>query len=125
MLTSNKRSRFSATRVVILIALFSTTLATFASIGGEKSKSRKGSLSSVFSPIRTSSGFTLKSGFNYRGTMILKEVKTNEAVSYNSLIRYQKGNATYILPNRYKVALTQDASKSNLQMVNLKIKLCK
>jgi nucleoside permease NupC len=125
MLTNNKRSRFSATRVVILIALFSTTLVTFASIGGEKLKNRKGSLSSVFKPLKTSTGFSLKSGLNYRGTMILKEVKTNESVSYSSLIRYQKGNATYILPNHYKIALTPNAERSNLQMVNLKIKLCK
>lgn len=125
MLIKNKLSWFSGRRAIALFAFVCATVVTFASIGGEKSKNRKGSLASVFVPLKTSTGFTLKSGLNYRGSLVLKEIKTKESVSYSSLITYQKGNATYILPNRYKVSLRPASTTSNLQMLNLKIKLSK
>ncbi len=109
------------------MSLLGITFLTFASIGGDKNKSKKTSLQSVFTPIRTTRGFTLKDGLNYRGSLVLKHQKTADYISYNSLITYQKGNATYILPNKYRVPVRPQevTSKSNLQLLQLRIKLCK
>lgn len=115
---------FNLRKISICLLLVGLTYFTFASIGGGKNKSnhiRKAS----FNPIKTSKGFSVKSGLNYRGTVILKEERTPGYISYNSLVTYQKGNATYILPNKYNVSLAHNATRSNLQMLNVRIKLCK
>jgi hypothetical protein len=111
--------------MAISALLLGITFFTFASIGGDKNKSKNSSLQSGFTPIRTSRGFTLKEGLSYRGSMILKQEKSPNFISYNSLVTYQKGNSTYILPNKYRVSLTPEVNKTNLQLLQLRIKLCK
>lgn len=110
---------------MLSVGLVGVTFFAFASIGGDKNRAKSSSVKSGFSPLKTSSGFTLKSGLNYRGSVLLNEERTAKYITYTSLITYQKGNATYILPNKYKVYLGSDNNKSSLQMLNLHIKICK
>jgi hypothetical protein len=125
MLKSSKIS-FSHCRIAtIILVLVGFTVFTFASIGGGKNKSRNSFVKEEYKPIRTSQGFTLKSGAQYRGSMIVREVKTSSHVTYNSLVTFQKGNTTYILPNKYKLSIAPSSNHSNLQMLNLKIRICK
>ena len=114
-------------KMSISFLLLGLTFFTFASIGGDKNKSKKSSIQSGFTPIRTNRGFTLKEGLAYRGSLIIRQERTPNSINYNSLITYQKGNSTYILPNKYKVALASDAAthKTSLQLLQLRIKLCK
>ena|ERR1700712_5778690 len=126
MLKLNNQSGISIRKTAFSAILLGLTFFAFASIGGDKNKSKNNSLQSGFTPVRTSQGFTLKEGLNYRGSMILKQDRDFNYVSYNSLVTYQKGNATYILPNKYKVPLkADDLNRSSLQLLQLKIKLCK
>ena len=127
MLKLTNISGLNLRRVSISTILVGLTFFTFASIGGDKNKSKSASLHSNFNPIRTNRGFTLREGITYRGSMILKQEKTSTSISYNSLITYQKGNSIYILPNKYKVPLKpeQSSPKTNLQLLQLKFKLCK
>jgi hypothetical protein len=110
-------------RGTTLFFLVGFTFFAFASIGGDKNKSKSKAVGSSFLPLRTAKGFTLKSGSSYRGNIILKEERVHGAISYNSLITYQKGNSTYILPNRYRIPVS--TQKTSLQLINLRFKLCK
>ena len=98
----------------------------FASMGGEK-KNRKGSrLTTDFVPIRTSAGFTLKAGPSYKGSLLLNQEKSGSQLSFNTLITYQKGNTTYIMPYNHRVNINKaGASGDNLQLLRLKVKLNK
>ncbi|MCG7857949.1 hypothetical protein [Flavihumibacter sp.] len=98
----------------------------FASMGGEK-KNRKGSkLTADFVPIKTSSGFTLKAGPSYKGSMIFKQEKSASHLTFNTLITYQKGNTTYIMPYNHRVTISKSgAAQDNLQLLRLKVKLNK
>lgn len=116
---------FNLRKISICILLVGLTYFTFASIGGGKNKSNRNIHKAAFTHIKTSNRFSVKSGLNYRGTVILKEKRTADFITYNSLVTYQKGNIMYILPNKYNVSLTHNANRSNLQMVNVRIKLCK
>ena len=118
----------------ILKALNKKTLTSFilvcfaamaiASMGGGKSKTKKSSVKPEFIPIRTTNGFTLKAGPDYRGSFILGQDKNNASISYNSIVTYQKGNTTYILPYKYKLqSCSFQSEKSNLQMFNLRLKI--
>ena len=113
-------------KVAICAALIGVTAFSFASIGGGGNKSKNQRVSSGYTPIRTTNGFSLKSGPTYRGTLIMNEERSKNFVAFNSLVTYRTGNTTYILPNRYKVTTgCQHETRSNLQLLNLKIKLGK
>jgi hypothetical protein len=107
---------------VIIVSL------AFGSKGGDD-KGRKGNtkMKSDFVPIRISSSF-LKNGFTYSGSHIFSIQKEKTAFSFNTLVTYQRGNTTFIIPYKYKVntgALSLSPAKSNLQMVGLKISMHK
>jgi hypothetical protein len=99
----------------------------FASKGGGGDKKNKTvPLKTEFTPIRTTGNFTLKSSPAYSGSFFLGEEKTKTTVSFNTLVTYEKGNSIFIMPYKYKVnipGLQDGAGKTNLQLLDLKIKM--
>ncbi len=88
---------FSGKKAAVLTLICAMTIAAFASLGDGKSKSKKVSLlnnRSVVAPGK----FSLRSGYQYRGSQIIDQQKSNNVITLNSLVTYQKGNMTYILP---------------------------
>jgi hypothetical protein len=88
------------TAAFILITV--TAIAAFASLGDGKSKGKKASLlnnNSSFIPGK----FSLKSGYQYRGSQVINQQKTNNVLNLNSLVTYQRGNMTFILPIKTSV----------------------
>ena len=117
--------RIKTLKITALILLTGFTFAALGSIGGG-TKAKSGSLARAeFSPIKTSRGFTLRSGLTYKGSLVLKQERTNSSITYSSLITYEKGNSTFILPNKYKFSFAPTDAKNCLQLINLKIKLSK
>ena len=112
-------------KITAVILLTGVTFAALGSIGGGTKAKSNGLVRAEFSPVKTSRGFTLRSGLTYKGSMILKQERNNSIISYNSLIAYEKGNSTFLLPNKYKLSLSPSNAKNCLQLVNLRIKLSK
>jgi hypothetical protein len=118
-----KKSLISATMLgVVVIAL--------ASSGGGKKKSSNASLGII--PIKANGTFTLKSKPHYSGSHALGSLNMKNATVYRSLITYQKGNTTFILPSKYRISNSSKLSfgtcntyKSNLKMLDLKVNLSK
>jgi hypothetical protein len=94
---------------------------SFASMGGGGTKPKASVSSALFTPIRATSVFTLKAGPSYRGSNIFNNTKVDNFITFNSVITYQKGNTTYILPYKHRVSIS--AGKSNLQVVNLRVNI--
>ncbi|MBC8034327.1 MAG: hypothetical protein H7Y03_09285 [Chitinophagaceae bacterium] len=120
----------------VLVCLFLATGITaisFASVGlggggggGEKSKGADNtSLSSLgLSHIRSNNGFstnafTLKASRSYKSSALFSDTKKQSISTVNTVVTYQKGNTTYILPYKHRVSIA--AAKSNLQAVNVKV----
>ena len=114
-----------ALKITAILLLTGFTFAALGSIGGGTKAKSSGLIRAEFSPIRTTRGFTVRGGLTYKGSMILKEERTKSFINYNSLIAYEKGNSTFLLPNKYKLSLTPSNSRNCLQLFNLKIKLSK
>lgn len=121
-----KKSIVSATMLgVVLFAL--------ASSGGGKKKTSS-TLGVI--PISAKGTFTLKSRPSYSGSHILS-VGDKASTTYRSVITYQKGNTTYLIPSKYNMANNGSTNskicfksptlsfRSNLNIVDLKIRLCK
>jgi hypothetical protein len=85
------------TRKLVTLFLIGLSVAAFASLGDGKTKGKKSSLLNS-RPTVTPGRFTLKSGYQYRGSQIINQQNQNNTFTRNSLVTYQKGNMTYILP---------------------------
>ena len=85
------------TRKLVTLFLIGLSVAAFATLGDGKSKGKRSSLLNS-KPTITPGKFTLKSGYQYRGSQIINQQTQNNTFTRNSLVTYQKGNMTYILP---------------------------
>lgn len=75
--------------------------------GSSERKSRKLYSLSNFNKnfYKSLSPFSLRSGFEYKGTQLLRQrQETNGDVTFTSMMRYEKGNTTYIYPYVHKVS---------------------
>lgn len=113
--------------IICCAMIGAVAFAAASSGGGDKRKSEP--LKPEFAPIRTTNGFTLKSGPSYMGSNLLSSERKNNLVTYNTLVTYQKGNTVYILPQQIKMSITPASSfkpttfRSNLNLLDLKINL--
>ena len=91
---------------LVTLLLVSLSVACFATLGdgGKKSAKPKGLLTqqSNHYDYRT---FSLKSGYHYRGSQPFSLPEQNSFIMLNTVVTYQKGNATYILPMKKRVLL--------------------
>ena len=85
------------TRKLVTLFLIGLSVTAFALVGDGRSKGKKGSLLNS-KPTITPGKFTLKSGYQYRGSQIINQQNQNNTFTRNSLVTHQKGNMTYILP---------------------------
>jgi hypothetical protein len=114
-------------KLVICASLVAIVGLAFASKGGGGDKQKANTpLKTNFVPIRTTTGFTLKVGPTFSGSTIISTQTTREYVSFNTLITYQHGSMTYILPHTYKInssVYLRNNSGSNLSLLDLRINM--
>jgi hypothetical protein len=111
----------------VSLLLFAVTALAFASKGGGEKKKRR-DFENSFTPINAASSFTLKKAPLYSGSIISFHPQTENRVTLNAMITYQRGNTTFILPYQYKVEVgpvTSNGGKSNLQFLGIKIQMPK
>ena len=113
-------------KVMISTCLVAVVGLAWASKGGGDKGKANTTLKTNFVPIRTTTGFTLKAGPTFTGTTIIGTEKTREYVSFNTLITYQHGNMTYVVPRTFKVnsnIYMRNTSGSNLSLLDLRINM--
>jgi hypothetical protein len=111
--------------LIIGFAMIGTVVLALASSGGGGAK--KKSLASTkqgFTPLKSSYRLTLKAGPNYAGSYVYSSQRNN-VLSYSTLVTYQKGNTIFILPYKYKLNTSRFGAKTNLNALDLKIRLSK
>lgn len=94
--------------------------------GGDKKKAANIPFKNNFTPIRTTNGFTLKTGPSYTGSYLLSQEKTKNTISFSTIATYQKGNALFIIPYKYKVNTSPYlnlSDRSNLHVLDLRFKM--
>lgn len=99
-----------------------------ASSGGGKKKSSSSTLGII--PIRPNGTFTLKAKPSYSGSHVLSTMNLKNSTVYRSVITYQRGNTTFIVPSKYRLSNPAKLSfnsgknfRSNLKMLDLKLNL--
>lgn len=57
--------------------------------------------------IKNSIGFNMKSGLSYKGSLLNARIPVGNSLMGNSLVTYQKGNTTYIVPFKTKITVPE------------------
>lgn len=91
----------------LLVSMTCVVLLTFADRGISKKSKAKVALNIVTNNnFKNALSINLKSGLKYKGSLIAPT--SNKSSNFStSLITYQKGNTTYILPYKQKMIVTE------------------
>lgn len=111
-------------KTIVSLTLIGVVALALASSGGGNRKKTTKLFNPEFAPIKTTAGFSMKTGVVYSGSLITSTQKTKSSVNLQSLVTYQKGNTVYIIPNNQRIN-TVSAQKSNLTILDVKFNLHK
>lgn len=101
-LTATKIKRLIKRKLVTAV-LVTASVAAFATLGDDGGKKGTGSIASEFNA-RT---FSLRTPYNYKSNNLFNKPESRNFIMLNTVVTYQKGNATYILPLKKKVILNK------------------
>jgi hypothetical protein len=88
-------------RKLVTAVLITASVAAFATLGDGGGKKGKTLASNEFHT-RT---FSLREPYNYKSNNLFNTSKPPKYIMLNTVVTYQKGNTTYILPLKKKVIL--------------------
>ena len=91
-------------KAATILLLAGSAASAFAVLGdgkGRTPKSRSLLSNQTFSVVPGS--FSLKSGYSFRGNQAININKENKYINLNTVLTYQKGNTTYIVPLKKKI----------------------
>lgn len=96
-------------KLLAVTMLFSIGANAWADRGiGRKSKNKTVLNITAPTTIKNSIAFNLKSGLSYKGSLLMtKKILVNNAIINTSVVTYQKGNTTYIIPYKNKITVTE------------------
>ena len=81
----------------------SSAIAGFAALGDGTSKNNSDRpLRSLLTNKSQTNSFSLRSNYNFRGNQVIN-TSIQKYITLNTVLTYQKGNMTYILPLKKKV----------------------
>ncbi|HET9826093.1 MAG TPA: hypothetical protein VFP87_12215 [Chitinophagaceae bacterium] len=96
-----------ARRSTVVFLLAASAISAFAILGdkGKTPKANRSFLSNESFALASAS-FSLKSHYNFRGSQIINPAPVAEYIDLNTVITYQKGNTTYVVPLKRKIFIT-------------------
>jgi hypothetical protein len=75
---------------------------------GKKTKARTNlNITTTTTGVRNAISFNLKSGLSYKGSLLSSRKMVGGTIVNNSLVTYQKGNTTYIIPYKTKITVAE------------------
>lgn len=97
-------------RKIVTAALITGSIAAFATLGDGGTKT------AIFLPSeRFSKTISLKPNFNFRSNNLFNTTTPSGFIMLNTMVTYQKGNTTYIMPLKKKVLLDKIRFNPELQ----------
>ncbi len=106
-------------KLAVVVLLSVSGIAAFATLGDGRTKSSKSTTFSLLSNrvSFTPGQFSLKSGYNFRGNQVIS-FENERYINLNTVVTYQKGNTTYIMPLKKKVLLDRITFNPNASTRN-------
>src|SRR5436190_201491 len=92
-------------RATAVLLLAVSAVSAFA-ILGDKGRTPKNHSFLSNQNFNVPGNFSLKSNYNFRGSQVINPVRSAEYINLNTVLTYQKGNTTYIVPLKKKIFIT-------------------
>ena len=95
-------------RLLILAVLFGTVNVVLADRGFGKRNKNRATLNiatTSSNTLRSSIFFNLRTGLSYKGSLITSQQRSGNFIMNSSIVTYQKGNTTYIIPYKNKIVM--------------------
>lgn len=100
-------NRFTKKLLAVLV-LVSVVVEAWADKGvGRRTKNNTNLNITAPTNIKNCIGFNMKSGLSYKGSLLNTRVPVGNSLMVNSLVTYQKGNTTYIIPYKTKITVPE------------------
>jgi hypothetical protein len=99
-LTATKIKRLIKRNLATAV-LVTASLAAFATLGDDGGKKGTKSTAPEFNP----KTFSLRTAYNYKSNNLFSTYKPQKFIMLNTVVTYQKGNTTYIVPLKKRVLL--------------------
>ena len=117
-------------KTLVCATMLGIVFFALASSGGGKKKASSSALGVI--PITPRTALSLKTKPAYTGSHLLSTTNSCNTTVFRSVVTYQKGNTTYLIPSKYRMSnspVTFKSSglslRSNLNVIDLKIRLCR
>ncbi len=95
-------------KLLAFFILLSIVVDAWADKGfGRKNKNKATLNITAPSSIRNAIAFNLKSGLSYKGSLLSSRKNVAGIILNTSIVTYQKGNSTYIVPYKNKITVTE------------------
>src|SRR5687768_14305767 len=92
-------------KLAVILLVSGSAVAGFAALGDGKVKKEKPRKALLSEKTNITNGtFSLRSGYTYRGNNVFN-ANNERSISFNTVVSYQKGHTTYVLPLKKKVIL--------------------
>lgn len=97
------------TKKLLAVALLFSIVADAWADRGIGKKNNNKTILNITAPsnLRNSIAFNLKSGLSYKGSLLNSNKMNGNAIMNTSIVTYQKGNTTYIIPYKNKITVTE------------------
>jgi hypothetical protein len=93
-------------RATAVFLLAVSAVSAFAILGDKGKTPRSRSFLSNQNFAITPGSFSLRSNYNFRGSQVINPVRSDEYINLNTVLTYQKGNTTYIVPLKKRIFIT-------------------
>jgi hypothetical protein len=97
-------------RAAVALSLAACAISAFAVLGDKGKTPKNRSLLSNENLAVVRGNFSLKSNYNFRGSQVINPNQKNEYINLNTVVTYQKGNTTYIVPLKKKIFITTQSA---------------
>lgn len=91
---------------VLFVCATQIAVASFTGTIGESSKNRYSLKNFNKNFYKKASSYSLKAGFQYKGTKVMSQQKDVVGLTFTNMMRFEKGNTTYIYPYKHKVRVS-------------------
>lgn len=97
----------SLSQKLLTIALLISIVQVAVADRGIGKKNKNKTILNIVTPLnlRNSIAFNLKSGLSYKGSLLTNTATIGNSIIATSLVTYQKGNITYIIPYKHKITV--------------------
>lgn len=127
MQTNSYISPLSGKKLAAVLVFFGlSAFASFATLGDGKTRKLTADKPLLSRTANRTTNFTLKSGYNFRGSQVIRTDVNNsnsmKVLDLNTVMTYQQGGATYVMPVRKKVSVnlgTQNKVSGATVKINL------